>query len=619
MDMGQHEVVKEGFWQRHSPRQVLLFSLSWLVLMTIALPMALIHLLPPLLNPEWTDWFTILLVVGLGIGLALPFFAGLVLLFRALHEIIRSHFSTKWPLLALLVVIFYSYLGAALAVTPVLIKQKRYWFAAAGLASLGCFLTVLLLRFGGLGLAVTPSVIRGLAAIGVFALIAAAGGCRDRRPLHPSCLWPLALAGVFWVGLHAYRVKLDRDLHQGRQELSKLVGHSVELRDFLARERRGLSLAKEPLKTLIAAKPDSQAPDFTTASRSEHLAYVEKLRSEAPDFVAAAEALVKMPVMGIRHDDPEDWMADSKLPELAAFRQAARYCGSDLVARCDDRDLVLSRCADLERLRDWSLSKSTLTAKLVAMAIEKMYLQALARPLAAGTLTDDDWRLLLARKPDWGRALALAFGDEAASFQHTIEHMLQGDDGQKEAVGADAENAFLLGRMLEPLFPRSAFEIMVRRDYRFALDWFKNLRYFLDAQGLTAKERADLVALDRTSRVRLGGPPRLFFAMLMPALSRIHLKHGEIEDQRQAVAIGVAAAAFRRQQGRWPESLAFLPEEPLDAVNGLPFQCEQGQLKARDGHDDSKVINGFRVYARNADGQDPGGAKAAVAFTIIDY
>ena len=148
------EVVQEGFWKRYSPRNVLLFSLGWLVLMGAVLPMALVHVAPLLLAPR-AGWLTILLAIGLGI----VFLLGLVLLIRALHEIIRSNFSSKWPLLTLFVVLFFNYLGAALAVTPVLFKQKRYRFAVAGLISLGCFLTLLLLRFSRLGLTATSGTI----------------------------------------------------------------------------------------------------------------------------------------------------------------------------------------------------------------------------------------------------------------------------------------------------------------------------------------------------------------------------------------------------------------------------------------------------------------------------
>jgi len=601
------EVVQEGFWKRYSPRNVLLFSLSWLVLMGAILPMAFVHVVPLHLVPR-AGWLTILLVIGLSIVLALPFSIGLILLIRTLHEIIRSNFSSKWPLLTLFVVLFFNYLGAALAVTPVLFKQKRYRFAVAGLISLGCFVTLLLLRFSGLGLTATSGTL--LTCIGVLALFVAASGCKDGRPLRLSCLWPWALTGVYFLGLHAYCVKLDRDLQQGRQELSELIGRSVELSDFLDRERMGgLSPTEEPLKTLIDVKLDTDAPDFMTASRDEHLAYVEKLRADAPDFVAAVETLVKMPIVGVRNDNPEDWITAPVLAEKA-FRRAARFCCSDLLAHDDDRELVLERCADLEHLRDWSLSKSTLTAKLVAMSIEKMYLRALARPLAAGTLTNGDWRVLLARKPDWGQAFAFAFGDEAASFQRIFELALKGGDELSEVLGSSAGPG---QRMLESLFPRSVYKVMVLRDYRFALNWLKSASYFQDAHGLTAKERAEQVT---SGRARYDSPPFLF-TMLVPALSRIHIKHGEVEAQRQAVAIGVAAAS-RREQGRWPESLDFLPEEPLDAVNGLPFLCEQGQIKVRDSLGGSKTLKGFRVYAHNNYGQDQGGAKADVAFTIIE-
>ncbi|HOG51462.1 MAG TPA: hypothetical protein PKY10_12805, partial [Lentisphaeria bacterium] len=295
-----------------------------------------------------------------------------------------------------------------------------------------------------------------------------------------------------------------------------------------------------------------------TASRDEHLAYVEKFRADAPDFVTAVEALVKMPGAGVRNDAPYALIDGPTHPELPAFQAAARFCCSDLLAHDDDRELVLERCADLEHLRDWSLSQSTLTAKLVAVGIERMYLQALARPLAAGTLTDGDWRVLLARKPDWGQAFAFGFGDEAASFQRIFELALKGGDELPEVFGFSAGPG---QRMLKSLLPRSGYKVMVLRDYRFALNWLKSASYFLDAQGLTAKERAEQVT---SGRARYDSPPFLF-TILVPALSRIHIRHGEVEAQRQAVAIGVAAAAFRLEHGRWPEALYFPPEEPLDA------------------------------------------------------
>lgn len=609
MDSDQGEFAKEPFWQRHSARNFMLFSLSWILLLHITMPMLIIHCLPLLLTPSRLASGSISGIVFLIIVRYLPVIAGLVVLILAQFEITRRHFSSEWPLLAVGVTFFYCFFASAMVVTPVLIKQKRYWYAAVGTTSFCGFLSLWLLD-----LTSSYSIQWTLFWISFVALIVAVGGCRARHPLNLRCLWPLALTAIYVVGLYAYRVKLAHDLQQERRELSELVGQSVELRDFIARESQGLPMDEEPLKTLIASKPGDNAAVMATSGLDEHLAYVNKMKEDAPDFVAAAEALVKMPVTGIRRDFEGCCWEDNRFPELSALRQVAKYFRSDLVAHCKDRDLVLSRCADLERLRDWVLSEPFLTARLVAIAIEQMYLQALACPLAAGTLTDGDWDRLLTRKPDWGKHLANSFGNEATFFQRTVEYVLKEKD--LPAPWFDTENALLtVSRFQELLFPPSAYEIILLCDYRFALRWFRNQHTFLYPGKLTAKQRADLALIEDTSLIYA---PYVLSTMLLPALSRIHTKYGEMENQYHLVSIGRAAVAYRRQHGHWPESLDALPETPLDEINRLPFLSEQGEITDVDRNGNTRIINGFRVYARNSKGEDPGGARAVNAFTIFD-
>lgn len=118
----------------------------------------------------------------------------------------------------------------------------------------------------------------------------------------------------------------------------------------------------------------------------------------------------------MRHVREGDLLASVRIPELNAFRDAARYLCVEMAAAGTEREKVLKCNDDLLRIRAWCRKDAFLLAKLVGMAVESMRLEALCFPLAAGTLTDDDLIRLPGQGEEWSSALAEAVADEATGF-----------------------------------------------------------------------------------------------------------------------------------------------------------------------------------------------------------
>ena len=118
---------------------------------------------------------------------------------------------------------------------------------------------------------------------------------------------------------------------QKHKQLSKISIIQIQSKPSNSRRTSdadtSISPTEEPLKTLIDLKMDTDVPDFMTASRDEHLA-VER-STDASDFVAAVEALVKMPIVGVRNDNR---------------RLDNRLCIPNLLPSGGQRDFVAVTC-----------------------------------------------------------------------------------------------------------------------------------------------------------------------------------------------------------------------------------------------------------------------------------
>ncbi len=500
------------------------------------------------------------------------------------------------------------YQVGAIALIPCLFKNRRWFFASAGIASLSCFGTLLL-----------PITLNAywhwafLYCVNIFLLIAIYG-YKDQRKFNIVYLCPLVLVIIYFAGLLIYNNQLDNDILQRRAEISRKLGRSIEIEDFWETQKKGLQPDQEPLKSLIAIRDmDSiQLPrDTPYLSHNELKNSLEQWQSKHQKEIKVIDAFLQIPVQKVGHACNSEALASIQLDELSAFRKTAMYLCSDLAVNCKDRDIVIKRNRELEKIRDWALKSDFIIGKIVALVIERMRLQALAYPLQSGSLKPDDWRNVLKNKIDWGAMMADAMGDEATSFQSIFDLLPNPDSMLLERV------YFGLGQAVK--YSPLEFSIHFKRDYRFALDgYLKQIGLFLEKNDLPANKRIEYVKYTKTAELI---PHRNFYilsTMLLPAMESLHVKQAQIEDYYRLVDTAVKLNSYRKIHGKLPENLDFLGKPLLDSLNQLPVVYEHGTINIQDLNR-QKIIEryGFRLYTCDESGKDPGALKAHNAFTVI--
>lgn len=593
------------FW-RKSPRCAALFGIGWNILLLSLVPfLILVTLLAgfPVLN-IWT------FAVGLPVVFLLWLY-GAIVFGCALSGMIRICFP-RWNSLrgaiAICGAVFFP-LGM-LIVLLALFQQKRRLLAALGFC--GMIGAIALWAAWGT-IAAEPQLPRWIGWGCVVMFLIAVAGFRDRKKLAPLCLWPLAVALLYTAGIHAYSFSLENDLRSERAGFSKQLGRSIEVKDFWLRQEEGIPIDAEPLASLIANAPkqDGIVSWNPLMSAAECRRDAEAFRQANPEFLRSVDAFLALPARGIGHRSPDGMLASILLPELGPLRNAAQYLAVELAASADDRAKVLECNDKLERLRDRLLADSFMISKLVAVAVEKIRLEVLAVPLAAGTLTESDWSRILAAKVDWEAQVVDSLGEEATGFLSLYEFLTRGH-GLGEAVSMLAESPVPMsrGRMMLPIEATVYFQ----RDYRFALGRYRETLDVLLDRKLTPPERVH--RLDRIESKPVGRR-HLLSSMLIPAWKGFYTRLVSIQDYRRMVVVAVAVEAYRKAHGKLPDSLDFLPEIPLDGVNNQPFIYQHGVIEMENGKNAVVKRDGYRLYLRGSCGEDPGGLKARNAFVVL--
>ena len=92
-------------------------------------------------------------------------------------------------------------------------------------------------------------------------------------------------------------------------------------------------------------------------------------------------------------------------------------------------------------------------------------------------------------------------------------------------------------------------------------------------------------------------------AMLTPALDTTWIKIAQICDQRQMALLAAEVMAYRKQHGKLPQDLSFLPQVPLAELDHTPFMYEKTQ-------------EGFRIFSRTDKGEKPDVKDTAYSFQV---
>ena len=391
---------------------------------------------------------------------------------------------------------------------------------------------------------------------------------------------PLCIAVASHLFLMGYKIKLQYDAKDYRNQLSQIIGRSVEIEEFWHRDAQGFPLDREPLKSLIANRPQSYLGEFEYKDAPTAQKKLLEYNKKYPVFVKAIHDFLQLPVSHVAHKMPENGMLYSvQLPELNAFRETARYLAMQIAVNPNDEQLVKKCNNDLIKLRNWLFSEYSLLEHLVSIAVEGIRLNALENILRQETFSKQEFARLIGEPIDWEKSLRYSYGGEAAGFKSCLAYMNTPALWSREN---DIANVAVAKKYM-PLF----MDIHLHRDYRFALQNY--IKAATVPSSLSGLEKAKLAEVDD---IEIKRNFYILSGMLLPALGQLYIKSAQIADVRQMALLAAEVMEYRKRHGKLPEDLSFLPKVPLAKLDHKPLMYE-------------KTTDGFRIFSHTDKGEKP--------------
>ena len=557
------------FFMRKSPRSGAMFGLAWMSMVVALLPFVLFVIIFFFggLQPGWK-----IIAISLSLLLlAAPFYIyGFLLCAFGISRIYRS--VTKCKAVGSLAgasgAWFLSLLGVILI--PVLICKKKFFALLLAICGTAFYVLSYLKYFN-----ILSSVF-----LGTICYLAALAFFKEKNRFSWKFMIPLCIAISSHLFLMGYKIKLLYDAKDYRNQLSQIIGRSVEIEEFWHRDAQGFPLDREPLKSLIANRPQSYLGEFEYKDAPTAQKKLLEYNKKYPVFVKAIHDFLQLPVSHVAHKMPENGMLYSvRLPELNAFRETARYLAMQIAANPNDEQLVKKCNNDLIKLRNWLFSEYSLLEHLVGIAVEGIRLKALENILRQETFSKQEFARLIGEPIDWEKSLRYSYGGEAAGFKSLLAYMNTPALWSREN---DIANVAVAKKYM-PLF----MDIHLHRDYRFALQNY--IKAATVPSSLSGLEKAKLAEVDD---IEIKRNFYILSGMLLPALGQLYIKSAQIADARQMALIAACVMEYRKQHGKLPENLSFFPNVPLAKLDHKPLMYE-------------KTKDGFRIFSRTDKGGKP--------------
>jgi hypothetical protein len=486
--------------------------------------------------------------------------------------------SRFWKIPALISAVWYELAGILLL--PIVIKKKRW-----------TVLLIILLSFvfGFLGYMLDAPMQKWWCFhSGVpFVLFGAIGASCKKGEFQRKAAYPLFGFVLFGIILLASDFYFFLQIDQRRSELAKVTQCGIGAADWQKRNESGYSINKEPLKSFCKVYMKIDMEKYQTPEEAKK--YLAELRKTQADKFIAMDKLLKLKPQRIAYNwvAPGETVAGILLPDLECFLTAAHLRILEIRANAADKNVVARCNQDLLQFRKWCLHNETLIGKLVAGAVDNHRLYALSYAMASGVYSKAEIIKLIGEAPDWSKQYSETFASEHAISEDCVNLLKKAsvEDIQSLEISSVLKAFWKFYQKFAPLFVKTN----IKRDHLFTLNYYLKINSLLYRDDLSGLEKRKLAHLNKD---HLEIECFISSAVAIPDLSNLLVRLDRTRDVRQMALLAAEVMEYRKQHGKLPKNLSFLPNVPLAKLDHKPLMYK-------------KTKDGFRIFSHTHKGEKP--------------
>ena len=503
---------------------------------------------------------------------------------KNLYSILRNGIK-KTPLLKLPAIIGALYPPVmSLMLLIAFIKKRSYIAIGFVVGALACYILISAFKI--------PVTIWWCLFYGEFFLLicACSLGMSGKREKHvwKYAVYPLGIFFLLCASLYAGELYFKLQVKKSQHTLSQLVQSDISRDALEQRNKSGFSFDQEPLNSFYKADCDTDFDHSKYKTPQEAQKILKELHKKYADFFVALNKFLQLQPQRVSYEMREDVpILVLLLPEMYSFRFAYKTLALEIRSNHQNKKQVIYYNNAMLKMREWCIQNETLLDKTYAGNMERVRLKELSHVIAAETFTKAEVKELIGTEPDWNKQFSVIFASENAIIEECIP-MFQNESGDNlpSQYSPYSKKKWKFFQKYAPLLIR----MNLQRDYLFALNYYCKFHALLNQVELSGIEKNKCAELDQdTLGLKLFMLSQLFITKSLPLIFT-HIS--KTQDCRQMALLAAEVMEYRKQHGRLPENLAFLPKIPLSKLDHKPLMYE-------------KTSDGFRIYSYTQNGKKP--------------
>ena len=206
---------------------------------------------------------------------------------------------------------------------------------------------------------------------------------------------------------------------------------------------------------------------------------------------------------------------------------------------------------------------------------------------------------LIGDAPDWSKQYSETFASENAMSEEFVNRLenASAEDIQSLELPSRVKTFYKFYQKFAPLFVK----MNIKRDYLFTLDYYLKINSLLYRDDLSGLEKKKMAYLNYDS---LWAEHFIASQVVIPALSEVLVRLDRTCDVRQMALLAAEVMEYRKQHGKLPEDLSFLPQIPLSKLDHKPLMVE-------------KTNDGFRIFSHTDKGEKPDEKDIAYSYRVF--